>query len=175
MIKKRVIPTYRAKSIYTLPLSFLEKQGIKVILSDLDNTLDSYRSLDPSPRAIAFKKAVEAHGMKLYLVSNNTSKRVRRYAEELGVTAYYGLLKPFAHKLKKLVAKQGFKLEESILIGDQILTDVVAANGAHLRCILTEPLTDIDPWMTRFNRHYENKIKRHLNVDFLSEEGKELP
>jgi HAD superfamily phosphatase (TIGR01668 family) len=175
MIKKRFIPTYRAESIYSLDLAVLEKQGIKVILSDLDNTLDSYRSLDPSPRAFLLKKEIEAHGMTLYLVSNNTSKRVRRYAKELGVVAFYGLLKPFAHKLKKLMAKQGFKPAESVLIGDQILTDVVAANGAGLHSILTEPISELDPWMTRLNRHFENKIKRKLTVAFLAKKGKELP
>ena len=43
-------PTYRANSIFEIPLSFYAEHGIKVVLSDLDNTLDDYRVQTPSPR-----------------------------------------------------------------------------------------------------------------------------
>jgi HAD superfamily phosphatase (TIGR01668 family) len=170
-MNKRFIPTYRVTNIYSLPLSFYRENGIKVVLSDLDNTLDSYRSLDPSPRAKALVASLRENGITLYLVSNNTSKRVKRYAAELGVEAFYGLWKPLAHKLKRLILTHGFKMEESILIGDQILTDVVAANGAGIRSILSEPLTEVDPWMTRFNRHFEKRIKRRLTLPIIDGEG----
>ena len=48
---KKIIPTFYAKNIYEIPIDFFIKQNIKVILLDLDNTLDAYNSFVPSENA----------------------------------------------------------------------------------------------------------------------------
>ena len=58
MIKK-LIPDYYFKSIYDIPLEELYKKGIRLILTDLDNTLISYSETDPSNKLFEFKKKIE--------------------------------------------------------------------------------------------------------------------
>ena len=45
-------PTYYAKSIYEVPSDFYKQNGIKNLFIDLDNTLDSFRTLEPTENAI---------------------------------------------------------------------------------------------------------------------------
>lgn len=130
------------------------------MLLDLDNTLASHRTRKADAVSQAWAKRMKESGLSLYIVSNNTSRRVKEYAESLGVEALSGLAKPFSHKLRRLLKEKGFAPERCVLIGDQLLTDVLAANGAHLRSILSEPLSPDDPPWTKVNRFLERKKRR---------------
>ena len=155
-------PTYRANSIFEIPVSFYTEHGIRVILSDLDNTLDDYRIKTPSPRTLELVKQLKEAGIEFYIASNNTSKRVSLYGEELGIRVFSGLMKPFSGPLKKLIQQEGFKKEEVVLIGDQVLTDVKAGNKAGIMTILTEPISKGDIIWTRFNRIFEKKKRKKI-------------
>ncbi|MBR6055748.1 MAG: YqeG family HAD IIIA-type phosphatase [Bacilli bacterium] len=163
-MKKKPIwfPTYRANSIFEIPVSFYAEHGIKVVLSDLDNTLDDYRVKTPSPRTQELVKNLKEAGIDFYIASNNNSKRVSLYGKELGIKVFSGLMKPFSGPLKKLIEKQGFKKEEVVLIGDQVLTDVKAGNKAGIMTILTEPISKGDIIWTRFNRVFEKKKRKKI-------------
>lgn len=167
-MNKRLVPYLTARSIYDIDPAFYKELGVTVILSDLDNTLDPHYVKSPSPAAIALKEALSQEGVSLYIASNNTSKRVRHYAEALGVKCASGLLKPFSHRLRKFIVREGLKPEEILMIGDQIFTDVASANGAGVRAILTEPLGKKDPWTTWFNRLLEKPFRRAIKNKHLA-------
>ena len=48
------------------------------------------------------------------------------------------------------------------MVGDQIMTDVRAANRVGVRSILVKPIIDTDSWKTQFNRVCERKIMHYL-------------
>ena len=50
--------------------------NIKIILSDLDNTLDSYKILIPSSRVVELKNKLNENNIELVLISNNKEKRI---------------------------------------------------------------------------------------------------
>jgi len=50
-----------------------------------------------------------------------------------------------------------------MLVGDQLITDVLAGRGAHIRVILTEKIVKEDQWTTRFNRLLDYPIRRYLS------------
>jgi predicted HAD superfamily phosphohydrolase YqeG len=56
----------------------------------------------------------------------------------------------------------GFHKKDTILIGDQLLTDVFVANRLGIRVILTEKLVKEDQWTTRFNRMIDKPLRRYL-------------
>ncbi|MBO4540968.1 MAG: HAD hydrolase-like protein [Bacilli bacterium] len=171
---KRKIPFAHAKSIYDVDPTFYRKLGIKVILTDLDNTLDSIQTKTPSEKAKALKVMMEREGIRFLIVSNNTGKRVRMYAQELGVGAVCWMLKPFSFRLKSFLKREKIAKEEVLLIGDQILTDVLAGNGAKIKTLLCDPLVPEDPPWTRFNRIFERPIRRKLKERHLVKEWEEL-
>lgn len=160
---KRFIPFAHAQSIYEIDLSFYKKLGIKYVLSDLDNTLDSYRQKTPLAKAKELKEKLNKEGIELIVISNNTGERVTNYCKELEVKHFSSLRKPFAFKLKKRIKKLGLNKDEIIMIGDQIVTDISCANGAGVKSILTEKLVKEDQPTTRFNRLFDNPLRKRLN------------
>lgn len=162
MMDERLIPFARARSIYDIPVSFYKENGITVVLSDLDNTLDPAKTRLPRQEAFLLKGMLEKEGITFAIVSNNTGKRVRDYADALGAKAYYGLRKPFSRKLRKLLESEGYKRSETVLVGDQLMTDAKAASGAGIRFIYTERLVKEEPLWTKFNRLFEKKPRKRL-------------
>jgi HAD superfamily phosphatase (TIGR01668 family) len=163
MIKARYYPTFLATSFYEIPASFYQKLGIKNLLLDLDNTLAPYHEAEPSETTLAFLEELKKAGLQLYIASNNTSKRVSHYAEKCHLKALSGLLKPFSFRLKRILKKEGFAKDETLLVGDQLMTDIPSANGAGIRSILVEPLDPKkEPWVTRWNRAFEKKKRERI-------------
>ena len=172
---KRNIPFALADSIYDIDPSFFVKAGVKVLLLDLDNTLDHNHVSVPGPRTIEWLKGIRDHGLKVFILSNNSGKRVGTYANALGVEYRCFMRKPFAGPLKRFLAKEGYSKDEVMLIGDQIQTDILAGNGAGVRCILTEPLQpDHEPPWTWFNRLFDKPKRKKIKRLGLAPDWKEV-
>lgn len=171
---KRSIPFARAKSIFEIDVAFFKKLGITTILSDLDNTLAPYDVDEPDEKCFELKKKLEKEGIALLIASNNTGKRVHHFADTLGVEGTYLLRKPFSGPLKKFLISKGLKPSEVLLIGDQVVTDVHAGNGAGIRTVLTDPIRKKEPIWTTFNRLFDNPMRRKIDKKGLSKPWKEL-
>lgn len=162
-MRKRVIPFCHATSIHEVPAAFYLKLGIKTLLLDLDNTLDPYTDSSPSPKTVTWAKAMLDAGLSLIVTSNNRGGRVNTYCAVLGIECAHLMAKPFSFRIKKLLKDKGLSTNETMLIGDQIETDVKAGNGAHIRVMLTEPIdTEHEPFTTRINRIFDRPTRAKL-------------
>ena len=47
---KKFIPFATAENVYDIDINFLKLNGIKVVFTDIDNTLDSFRALEPTEK-----------------------------------------------------------------------------------------------------------------------------
>jgi len=169
MIKK-LIPDFYYKSIYEIPYNKLYEDGIRLILTDLDNTLISYKETMPNEKLLEWKRSLIDMGFEIVIVSNSRKDRVTNFADALGVKCVKFSTKPLKRGIKKAykkVAKQKYEKEQIILLGDQLMTDVFGGK----RCKLTVGLVHAidkktDTFPTRFNRRLENhfikKIKKKL-------------
>lgn len=171
---KRFIPFAHATSIFDIDVSFYKKLGIKYILTDLDNTLDSYKTALPSARVISLKETLEKEGIKLIITSNNTGSRVTTYSEALGIEFFSMLAKPFSRKLNHKIKGLGLPKDEIILIGDQTVTDISCANGCKIKSILTDKIVKEDQPTTRFNRMFDKPIRKHLSKKHLLKDWREI-
>ena len=160
---KRFIPFAHAQSIYEIPIDFYKKCGVTILLIDLDNTLDSYRLYTPTERAVSLIKSIKKESIVPVVVSNNTAKRVGQYANALGVEFISSARKPFSGRIKKFLKEKGVNPEQAMLVGDQMMTDVLAAKGAKIRVVLTEKIVKEDQFTTHFNRLLDKPIRKHLN------------
>lgn len=159
---KRFIPFVHAKSIYEIPVDFYQQNGVALLLIDLDNTLDSYRLYTPTKRAVTLIDNLRKANITPVIISNNRGKRVSSYANALGLEYIHSARKPFSGRIKKFLKERGVPLENVMFVGDQLVTDVLAAKGAGLRIILTEKIVKEDQFTTHFNRLIDRPIRRHL-------------
>ncbi len=162
MSNKFKLPYAHATNIYDIDPNFFKKEGIKVLLCDLDNTLDSYKALLPRKEAQDLKDQLDELGIKLVIISNNRSKRVEPYAKALGVTYISKAGKPFKKKISRFLKENCYNLDEVMLIGDQLLTDIKCASRLKIKSILLEKLVEEDQWTTRINRLFDRPLRRRL-------------
>lgn len=174
-MNKKAIPFAIASSVYNIPFSFYKENGIQNILLDLDNTLACYKDKFPSQKTKDFISSLKENGFRVAIASNNTNKRVLEFAKELEIPAYCALRKPFPGPLKTLLKKEGLSKKNTVLIGDQILTDVYAGNGAGIKVILTKPLTKLDPPWTRVNRFLSKRKMKQLYQEPYKQLWREIP
>lgn len=155
-------PSYHALNIYEVAIDFFSLNGIKNILLDLDNTLAGHDVLVADKRAKDYIKALIDFGYQVVIVSNNRGPRVASYAQSIGVDYRANMRKPLKNKFIRLLSEKKFDKHATILVGDQLLTDVFVANRVGIRSMLVEKLVDSDQWTTRFNRRLEAPIRKRL-------------
>lgn len=160
---KKLIPFAHAKSLYEIEPEFFKSNNVNTLMVDLDNTLDSYKLRKPSDNAIDLINKLKASGLNIVIISNNKRDRVKEYADVLGVDFTWYTGKPFPRKINKYVKEKGLKKENIMIVGDQLMTDILAGNRAKIRTILTEKIVKEDQPTTRFNRLFDRPIRKHLN------------
>lgn len=168
------IPYAHATSVFDIDVSFFVKENVKTLLVDLDNTLDSYRTLTPSKRVFELKQRLEENNIKMMIVSNNTGKRVTKYANELGVPFISSIRKPFASKLLAKLKELNIDLTTTMMVGDQTVTDIACGNRAKIRTVLTDKIVKEDQPTTHFNRLFDRPIRKALKRKKLLREWRNI-
>jgi len=153
-----VYPNYYCNNVRDVKLEFLQKNNIKGIILDVDNTLiDYYRKFEDG--TIEWVNELKKAGMKFCIVSNsNKLDKVSYVAKELDIPYFHFAKKPFKSGFLKAKEKMGLPAENIAAIGDQIMTDVIGSNRCKMFSILVKPIKEQDIWITRLKRPIENKI-----------------
>ena len=128
-----LIPDRIVNSIYELDLDDLYAKGIRLILADLDNTIARYHEWEPSEALRVWKETVEGKGMTLFVLSNGRKPwRSKRFCT--GFVPYIShASKPQAKNFHRAMEQCGCTPEQTVMLGDQIFTDIWGAHNAGLR------------------------------------------
>lgn len=119
----------------------LAERGIKLVLADLDNTLVPYKVMEPPAQVTAWKEALEASGIRLFLLSNSRRPgRAQAFAEKLGIPYQGRSGKPKRAGYLKAMERMGCTPEQTVMVGDQIFTDTLGANNAGVTPLLVRPI-----------------------------------
>ncbi len=158
-MKKILTPTHYVNSVYDINIDYLVKQGIKLAIFDLDNTLASNDQHKPSARVKKLLKNFRAAGIEVMIISNSSSKRVEKFCQKLDIFRISFAFKPLGISFLKTIKHFGIKNRKSVvMIGDQIMTDIIFANTNRIRSILVKPISIAsDAKVTGLNRKLESK------------------
>lgn len=152
-------PDAHFQSVKEIKLDFLQKNNIKALILDVDNTLIDYdKNLEED--VIKWAKELKEQGIKLYILSNSNKKeKVQSVAKKLEIEYEYFAKKPLKSGFKKVQKKLDEKSENIAIVGDQIFTDVIGGNRCKMFTILVEPIDPKDIWITMLKRPIEELIK----------------
>ena len=166
--KKKFIPSYFCKSIYDIDYDKLYDEGCRIILTDLDNTLISYKEDMPHDKIFAWKKMLEDKGFTICIVSNSGSDRVKNFASAINLAYNPSSMKPLKKGFKKVKKRFNIQDKKSVLvIGDQILTDILGGNRMGFNTALIEAIDrSTERKCTRFNRYFERKVVKKINKKY---------
>ncbi len=155
-----LVPDYIFKTFDEASADFLCSIGIKAVILDIDNTLEPYEHPHPGEHVIAWLNSLSERGIKTAIVSNNGWERVNIFNKDIGMPAIAKAKKPFKKNVLRAMEMLSAKRENTIFIGDQILTDVLAAHNAGIRAILVPPINDRRDLFTKFKRLLEKPFIR---------------
>ena len=156
----KFVPDFYFQTFDQADAEFLTSHGVKGIILDVDNTLEPYENPTPGDHVVAWMDSLRACGISLAIVSNNNAERIDLFNSSLGLFAISKGAKPFRKNLLRAMAEMGTDRSNTILMGDQIFTDVWAARNAGIRAILVPPIKDKTDIFTRFKRLLEKPIMR---------------
>ncbi len=155
-------PDWYFEDITYIPAGFFEKNKIRYLICDIDNTLVSYTDPLPTPPVLDFFETLEREGVQLAFVSNNSKQRVTTFAEPTGKPAVYSAAKPLRRGVRAAMNAIHATLEECAMLGDQLLTDGLAAKNIGMRMILVNPIKDDKKNMLfRTKRRIERPVLRN--------------
>ena len=120
---------------------YLTEQGITLLLSDLDFTLAAKKTPRPDPPLRDWIADLAAHGIGFMIVSNNRSgRRVTECCADLGVPYQGHARKPSPRGLYAAMERAGADAAHTAMLGDKLLTDMLAANRAGVLALMVEPV-----------------------------------
>ena len=164
-------PSIYKKNIFEINYKQLKDEGIQCLIYDLDNTLGliSHKNCPDETKELIKKLQKD---FIVVISSNNTKKRLKPYLKELGIDGVSWSMKPSIRGLMIIKSKYKLKKKEMCIIGDQIVTDVLAGKRFHIKTILVDPLGEKDLKITGLNRKIEAKIVKRYEKRGLFERGK---
>ena len=120
---------------------YLTEQGITLLLSDLDFTLAAKKTPRPDQPLRDWIADLAAHGIGFMIVSNNRSgRRGTEVCADLGVPYQGHARKPRPRGLYAAMERAGADAAHTAMLGDKLLTDMLAANRAGVLALMVEPV-----------------------------------
>ena len=154
--------------------TYLKSNGIKLLFTDVDNTLAPYEVPDPDEAIKSWLSSLAEADIKVVFVSNNKSPRLERFNATLGLDAYPDSKKPFANVFRRVAKEVGLSLSACAVLGDQIFTDVWAGKRLGMFSIMVPPIKDKTTLFFKAKRRLERPILKkfakthpdHIDLSF---------
>ncbi|MCM1166765.1 MAG: YqeG family HAD IIIA-type phosphatase [Lachnospiraceae bacterium] len=151
-------PTFWLKNVLMIDENFLYENNVSAMILDMDNTLSMHGNPAAEDGITDWLEKMRSLGIKMRVVSNNNTRRVAPLAGILGLQFTANGAKPLTFGVNRAVKAMGAKKSETLVIGDQIFTDVMAGNLAGMRTVLVEPFHLENKWTFRLKRKIESLV-----------------
>lgn len=153
-----LLPKIVAKQITDLTPEFLHSRGISLLMMDFDNTIVPYTTDIPTESVENWLEMMNNSDIHLCIVSNSKKDRVKIFCEKYGIDCITHAKKPFSKGIRACLDRYGVPASQCALVGDQIYTDTLGANGCGVQSIVVKAINDHNFWL---------KARHALELPFL--------
>lgn len=158
-------PTIMIEHITDIQVELLQKHHWKGLLLDVDNTMTTHGHPVPAVGVTEWVKTMKQNGIQLMIVSNNSSERVKPFAELLDIPFVSRGCKPLPKGVHIAMERMGLRQDQVAIVGDQLFTDIFGGNLAGISSILVTPYEMEEGPLFRFKRQLErpflNRYREH--------------
>ncbi len=158
-------PTVYLSRITELTPALLQRLDIHALVLDVDNTLALHGHPTPADGVADWVEEVQAAGISVLILSNNSAKRVAPFANKLGAKWGSRAFKPLPFGLWGACRTLGSTLKTTAMVGDQLFTDVLCGKIARTRTVLVDPIAPEDGPLFRFKRVLETPFRRRFTKE----------
>ena len=158
-------PNYILNSVTDITPEFLDKNNIKALLLDVDNTLSVAHANKTLRNGVPeWLSDMREADIPMMILSNAKKKRAVRFADSVGLDVVGLAAKPLPFGYLRAVKKLRVKRKNVAVVGDQIFTDVMGGNLSGVKTILVTDITPEDKPFFKLKRKFERKmLKRWKN------------
>ena len=155
-----LIPEKMKNTVYEYSAGLLTEEGIRGVIFDIDNTLVPYEKAEPDEELLDYFRSLGDCGIGITLVSNNTRERVEIFNKKTHFFAAPNAHKPRGKHIRECIKALGTEKSGTVLIGDQIFTDCLAAHLVGIRCFTVKPIAKKETAFFKFKRFFEKPFIR---------------
>ena len=141
------LPKVIADSITDLTEERLEHWGVRLLMMDFDNTIVPYTTNEPTEEVLRWLQMMKKSDIQLCVVSNSKKERVLVFCRKYGIDCITHAKKPFPTGIRACLERYQVPASECALVGDQIYTDTLGANGCGVRSILVKAIDNHNFWL----------------------------
>ncbi len=153
-----LLPKAIVQDITGLTSEYLHSQGIRLLMLDFDNTIVPYTTDVPTNEVLQWLAMMKASDIRLCVVSNSKKERVKIFCAKYGIDCITHAKKPFPKGIRECLACYALPAQSCALVGDQIYTDVLGANGCDVFSILVKAIDNHNFWL---------KARHVLEIPFI--------
>ena len=158
-----LLPAMIAGKLTDLTPEFLKQQGIELLMLDFDNTIVPYTTSLATEEMDAWIRNILTTDIAVCVVSNSHKDRVKIFCKKYGIDCITHANKPFHKGIRECLTKYQIDPKECALVGDQIFTDTMGANGCGVMSILVKAIDNHNIWL---------KLRHVAEMPFILMAGK---
>ena len=145
------------EKVEDITCEYLEAHNITGIALDIDNTIVTDGETEISQSVLGWFKNI---GLPVCLLSNGKERRVKLFADTLGLSYVYRANKPFKRGYTKVTKLLGIEdLTKIVVIGDQLFSDILGGNMAGCYTVKVEPIDKTaEPFAVKVKRWFERFV-----------------
>ena len=138
-------PKFLFYFLFDIKPSFFKENNIKIIFFDLDNTLATRSCNEPTIDAINWIKNLKDNDIKAYIISNTIhSERIEKFVSKLEINGVAKAGKPNTRIFINILEQEKISPENSLVVGDQLITDILAGYELKAQTMLVYPFYKTD-------------------------------
>ena len=142
-----LLPTLITPKLTDLTPQQLRLRGIRLLMMDFDNTIVPYTTSTPTEEMDRWLRDMVASDIQLCVVSNSKKDRVKVFCGKYGIDCITHSKKPFPKGIRQCLNQYKVSALHCALVGDQIFTDTLGANGCGVTSILVEAIDNHNIWL----------------------------
>ena len=142
-----LLPKLITGELTDLTPEILKAHNIRLLMMDFDNTIVPYTTNVPTEKMAAWLRDMNTSEIQLCVVSNSKRDRVKIFCEKYGLACITHANKPFSKGIRECLARFDIPAEQAALVGDQIYTDTLGANGCGVTSILVRAIDNHNFWL----------------------------
>ena len=152
-------PAHAAESLLSVDPQELWNRGKRLLMLDVDNTLVQWHADAVTDEILAWTQEARKIGFQICIISNTTQvDRLARIAASIGAETVRGRFKPSRSMFRLALIKFKQKPEHAIMVGDQLITDVLGAYRSGIEAIWVRRIEGKEFKGTSINRVMERML-----------------
>ena len=142
-----LLPKIIVPALTDVSAELLRRRGIKLLMLDFDNTIVPYTTSTPTAQMHTWLETMARSDIQLCVVSNSHKDRVKIFCEKYGIACITHANKPFSKGILECLERFHMDPAACALVGDQIFTDTLGANGVGVTSILVKAIHNHNFWL----------------------------